>query len=70
MNKPILNYDQESDILYIVLREGEEDRFEEVTENILVEYDRNNQPIGIEIFNALQVIAATLGREHLDAALF
>ncbi len=69
MRRPILNYDQESDILYIVLREGEEDHFEEVTENILVEFDRNNQPIGIEIFNALQVITATLGREHLALAI-
>ncbi|RLT44827.1 MAG: DUF2283 domain-containing protein [Chloroflexi bacterium] len=68
MNRPILNYDQENDILYIVLREGEEDHFEEVTENILVEFDRNNQPIGIEIFNALQLITATLGREQLALA--
>ncbi len=69
MDKPILNYDQESDILYIVLAEGEEDHFEEVTENILVEFDRNNQPIGIEIFNALHVLTAALGREHLALAI-
>ncbi len=47
-----INYDKKKDILYIVLREGKEERFEDVSENITVEYDAKNRPIGIEIFNA------------------
>ncbi len=65
MNKPILHYDHENDILYILLREGEEHHFVEVSEDILVEFDQNNQPIGIEIFHALDLITAAIGRDRL-----
>jgi uncharacterized protein YuzE len=41
-----------------------------VAEGIMVEFDEGNQPIGIEIFNAMnamEVIASTIGREPLAA---
>jgi uncharacterized protein YuzE len=69
MNKPTLHYDQEKDILYIVLREGPEHHFVEVAEDIIVEFDEHDQPIGIEIFNALKVITSAIGRERLALAV-
>ena len=68
MNKPNLNYDQANDILYIVLREGTEDHFTEVVQGIVVEFDKNNQPIGIEINDASRVVTAAIGRERLAQA--
>jgi uncharacterized protein YuzE len=62
MTKPIVHYDHEQDILYIVLREGEEHHFDEVADGIIVEFDAVNQPIGIEIFNAMETIDAVIGR--------
>lgn len=65
MSKPILNYDRENDILYIVLHEGDEHYFDEVAEGIVVEFNEAKQPIGIEIFNASKVIISAIGRERL-----
>jgi len=42
-----------------------EDHFVEVTEGIVVEFDQDNQPIGIEIFDAAKVIATSMGRKDL-----
>ncbi len=69
MKKLVLNYDREHDILYVVIREGEEHHFDEVAEGIVVEFDKDNQPIGIEIFNDAKVIATAIGRERLALAI-
>ena len=61
MKKTKINYDKKKDILYIVLREGNEERFEDISENITVEYDAKDRPIGIEIFNASKFLASKLG---------
>ena len=68
MSKPIVNYDRENDILYLVIREGEESHLGEVADGIVVEFDRDNQPIGIEILNASRVLASAIGRERLAQA--
>ena len=68
MKKPILNYDSETDILYIVIHEGEEHHFTEVAEGVVVEFDANDQPIGIEIFNASQLLVSAIGGERLVMA--
>ena len=52
-------------IKWIIIRDGEEHHFVEVTTGIVVEFDRDNQPIGIEIFDAAKVMAASMGREGL-----
>ncbi|MBI3739513.1 MAG: DUF2283 domain-containing protein [Chloroflexi bacterium] len=69
MSKPSLNYDSEKDILYIVIREGAEHHFDEVVEGIVVEFDEDDRPIGIEIFDVSQVMASAIGRERLALAL-
>lgn len=45
-------YDKESDSLYIHLKDGEEDRFEEIVPGINIEFNQNNEMIGIEILKA------------------
>lgn len=56
MKKTKINYDKKKDILYIVLRDGNEERFEDISENITIEYDSRNQPIGIEVFKASEFL--------------
>ncbi len=45
-------YDKKSDSLYICIREGEEERFEEIVPGINVELDENGEIIGVEILRA------------------
>ena len=51
MNKRY-NYDKKSDSLYIYLKEGEEDSFEEIVPGINIEFDKNNDIVGIEVLKA------------------
>lgn len=55
-NKPIINYDLKSDVIYIVAKKGKEEEFIEIAPGINVELDENGQVIGIEILNASQVL--------------
>lgn len=43
------NYDEKSDSLFIYLKEGEEDRFEEIVPGINIEFNNDGEIIGIEI---------------------
>jgi len=51
MNKRY-NYDEKSDSLFICVKEGEEESFEEIAPGINVELDKNSEIIGIEILHA------------------
>ena len=51
MNKRY-NYDEKSDSLFIFLKEGEEERFEEIVPGINIELNKNNEVIGIEVLKA------------------
>jgi len=46
------NYDEKSDSLFIYLKEGEEERFEEIAPGINIEFNRDNEIIGIEVLKA------------------
>ncbi len=46
------NYDEESDSLFINIKEGEEESFEEIMPGINVELNKNGEIIGIEILKA------------------
>lgn len=50
--KPLINYDYESDVLYIVAKKAREEEFVEVAPGINVELDDRGQVVGIEILNA------------------
>jgi uncharacterized protein YuzE len=45
-------YDAESDILYLLIREGEIKDTIEVSEDLFIEYDENDDPVGIELWRA------------------
>lgn len=64
MKKTKINYDKKKDILYIFLRSGVEERFEDLSENVTVEYDRDDKPIGIEIFNASEILGSKLASKQ------
>ena len=51
MNKKYY-YDKKSDSLFIYLREGEEEDFEEIVPGINVELNKNGEIIGIEVLKA------------------
>ncbi|MBI2475807.1 MAG: DUF2283 domain-containing protein [Candidatus Taylorbacteria bacterium] len=53
-------YDAEADALSMVVRAGAEDRFEELSPGISVEYDRSGNVLGFEILNASRHFRATL----------
>lgn len=50
--KALLNYDSESDVLYIVTKEGEEEKFVEIAPGVNVELDVRGEVTGVEILNA------------------
>lgn len=68
MSKTNMNYDKKSDILYIVLKKGAEEYAEEVSPYITVEYDKNNKPIGIEIFKASKIIGESLNLKNVSTS--
>jgi len=69
-NKPLINYDAKSDVIYIAAKKGKEEEFIEIAPGINVELDEQGQVIGIEILNAsnfLKPIAKPL-YQHMQAA--
>lgn len=65
MNRPTVHYDAQSDVLYFLVRDGEEDRFEEVAEGVNVELDQDGQLLGVEILNASRFLRAAIGPERM-----
>jgi uncharacterized protein YuzE len=57
-----ISFDEESDILYLSLKEGVTVDSEEIIEDVRVEYDEDGQVIGIEIFNITKMLATALGK--------
>jgi len=53
---PRVHYDEENDILYVVVAEGEEEGFIELAPNINLEIGEKGRIIGIEILNAKKPI--------------
>ena len=51
MNKKY-NYDEKSDSLFIQVKDGAEESFEEIVPGINVELNKKNEVIGIEILKA------------------
>jgi len=45
-------YDSESDILYLLIKEGHIKDTVEVSEDMFIEYDENDEPVGIELWKA------------------
>jgi len=60
-------FDEETDILYVSLREGISADSEEVAENVRVEYDEQNQIINVEIHNITKMLAKPLSKKLREA---
>ena len=59
--------DEETDILYVSFKEGVSVDSEEVAENVRVEYDEQNQIIGLEIHNITKMLAKPLAKKLREA---
>lgn len=50
--KALVNYDSESDVLYIVTKKGPEESAVEIVPGVNVELDEKGEIIGVEILHA------------------
>ena len=62
-NKVKMWYDEETDILYLSLKEGRAVDSEEIEENIRVEYDKQGEIIGLEIYNISRYLAKSIAEK-------
>lgn len=46
------NYDKESDSIFIIVKEGKEDHFEEIVPGVNIEFNKEGEIIGVEILKA------------------
>ena len=60
MNNPRMTYFEKEDILHLVLSEGSEAKSVELSPNITVELNSNDELIGIEILNASTFLRDTI----------
>lgn len=51
-----INYDPQTDTAYIKLSDGTYKQSRKISDDILVDYDENNVPLGIEILSANEII--------------
>lgn len=58
MKNKKISYDRKSDVFYIVIKEGYEDKHLEISPGVFVEMDKEGHPIGIEILNASKNIGS------------
>lgn len=58
--KQKIYYDKKTDVLWLMIKTGPEDKHQEVAPGISVELDKNGQLLGIEILNASKVLGSKL----------
>jgi len=54
--KPLVNYDSQSDVLYIAIKKGIEEEFIEISPGVNVEIGERGEVIGIEFLNASKIL--------------
>ncbi len=52
-----ITFDESVDILYIRLREGDYEESDEVSEGVIVDFDKAGKPMAIEILDASQMMS-------------
>jgi uncharacterized protein YuzE len=57
------NYDQENDILYIVVKDGAAFDSKELEDDLRVEYDQKGDIVGLEVFGARRNIGRAMAEE-------
>ncbi|MFH1289855.1 MAG: DUF2283 domain-containing protein [Nanoarchaeota archaeon] len=60
------NYDKESDSLFINIKDGEEESFEEIAPGINIELNENNEVIGIEVLKASRFLKGLKKTEEMS----
>lgn len=60
MNKTQMQYFEQEDILHLVIAEGLESRSLELSPNITVEFNDQNELLGVEIINASKFLRDTV----------
>ncbi|ADC69240.1 Protein of unknown function DUF2283 [Methanocaldococcus sp. FS406-22] len=65
-----IRYDPKSDILYILIKEGDVSDTDEIDEDVWIEYDKDGNIIGIELWNAGEKVIGNILKEikNLDKA--
>ena len=58
-----IRYDPKSDILYILIKEGEVSDTDEIDEDVWIEYDKDGNIIGIELWNAGENVIGNILKE-------
>lgn len=53
-------YDKKTDVLWLMVKPGPEDKHQEIAPGISVELDKNGQLLGIEILNASKILGSKL----------
>ncbi|OGZ32986.1 MAG: hypothetical protein A2V69_03635 [Candidatus Portnoybacteria bacterium RBG_13_40_8] len=59
-SKKIINYDPQSDVLYLGAGKGKEEEFVEVSPGVNVELDEHGQVLGVEILNASRMFKSVI----------
>ena len=63
-----IEYDAEVDIMYIELRGIAIEESDEVSPGVIVDYDKNGTPVGIEILDASGLLGAIPAKVELAVA--
>jgi uncharacterized protein YuzE len=63
-----IEYDAEVDIMYIELRDADIEESDEVSEGVIVDYDKDGHPVGIEILDAAALLGSVPQNVELAVA--
>ncbi len=63
-----IRYDPEADILYILIKEGSIKNTVEISDDLFIEYDENDNIVGIEIWQARKNVLKEL-MEYIKGAI-
>lgn len=66
-NKQKVYYDKKKDVLWILIKSGPEESYQEITPDINLELGEKGELLGIEIFNASKVLGSKLGLGRITA---
>ena len=61
-----MSYDPRADALYIRLRQAKIEESDEISKDVIVDYDASGKPVGIEFLNAAKLFG---GRKELQVEM-
>ena len=54
--KPRITYDKQADAMYVYLREAKIAHTKVLSEHVLIDIDKNNIPVGVEILDTSRIL--------------